>query len=529
MDKSSALRVATPQPDDLKFDDEVEKMSSIERVQSTHTQELIVALCGYIGTDIHSVSDTIKTILTDEYGYECDIIRMSEFIEKNSDKMDVAPELEGKTTSEEYLRIKNLIHNGDRLRKLHGNSILAELAIAKIGAERTSELGDKSITDMHFQSRRKCFIIDSIKNPYELYVLKEVYRNLLYFIGIFSPDEMRKEFLKKKEMKEIEIVELIEQDTHEDFPHGQGVGDTFMQADYFLRVDSLSIGQTRQKLHRVFHLVFGTEIITPTDDETAMYFAASAATNSACLSRQVGAAITDQNGNLISVGWNDVPCFGGNLYQHKSQDSLGENDNRCTNFFNGKCSNDFHKDRISKKLIELLVMNGLVDKEKKSEAIATIRSSELKGLIEYSRAIHAEMHAIIIGSQKAGDKMIKGKLFCTTYPCHNCARHIVLAGIIEVYYIQPYPKSLATELHSDSITTDEAQSNKVKFLLYDGIAPSRYQQLFKMLPDSRKDRNGKKIKVDYKKVKPRYSETLQALYTLESFAARHVKKLDIVV
>ena len=147
----------------------------------------------------------------------------------------------------------------------------------------------------------------------------------------------------------------------------------------------------------------------------------------------------------------------------------------------------------------------------------------------YSRAIHAEMHAIIIGSQKAGDKMIKGKLFCTTYPCHNCARHIVLAGIIEVYYIQPYPKSLATELHSDSITTDEAQSNKVKFLLYDGIAPSRYQQLFKMLPDSRKDRNGKKIKVDYKKVKPRYSETLQALYTLESFAARHVKKLDIVV
>jgi deoxycytidylate deaminase len=42
-----------------------------------------------------------------------------------------------------------------------------------------------------------------------------------------------------------------------------------------------------------------------------MFYARSAANNSSCLSRQVGASITDKNGNLISTGWNDVPKFGG--------------------------------------------------------------------------------------------------------------------------------------------------------------------------------------------------------------------------
>ena len=63
------------------------------------------------------------------------------------------------------------------------------------------------------------------------------------------------------------------------------------------------------------------------------------------------------------------------------------------------------------------------------------KSSRIKSLIEFSRSIHAEMHAIITGSQLGGDRMIGGSLYCTTYPCHNCARHIILAGIKKVYYI----------------------------------------------------------------------------------------------
>ena len=46
-------------------------------------------------------------------------------------------------------------------------------------------------------------------------------------------------------------------------------------------------------------------------------------------------------------------------------------------------------------------------------------------------------------------------MFVTTFPCHYCARHIVSAGIDEVQYIEPYPKSQAIGLHRDSIEPEK--------------------------------------------------------------------------
>ena len=92
-----------------------------------------------------------------------------------------------------------------------------------------------------------------------------------------------------------------------------------------------------------------------------------------------------------------------------------------------------------------------------------------KSLIEFSRSVHAEMHAIINAGKLNGEKIRGGTLFCTTYPCHNCARHIIAAGIEKVYYIEPYIKSKAPELHDDSITEIENEHNKVQILLFDGF------------------------------------------------------------
>jgi deoxycytidylate deaminase len=74
--------------------------------------------------------------------------------------------------------------------------------------------------------------------------------------------------------------------------------------------------------------------------------------------------------------------------------------------------------------------------------------------------------------------MIGGTLYCTTYPCHACARHIVAAGLSSVRYIEPYRKSLALKLHSDSLTETEGEDSKVRILPYDGVAPARYLELF---------------------------------------------------
>src|SRR5690606_24261785 len=112
-----------------------------------------------------------------------------------------------------------------------------------------------------------------------------------------------------------QIARLIDIDSGEEFSHGQSVRDTFPRCDFFLRVDhsinppseETAIGQIAAKVRRILGLVFKTSVITPTPEETAMYAAASAARNSACMSRQVGAAVASAAGEILAVGWNDVP------------------------------------------------------------------------------------------------------------------------------------------------------------------------------------------------------------------------------
>ncbi len=214
--------------------------------------------------------------------------------------------------------------------------------------------------------------------------------------------------------------------------------------------------------------------------------------------------------------------------QNPQGDSNGEKDKRCWNLDGGICFNDQEKRLISELLVGELVTKGLLSEKDKDRAVsAVIENSKVKDLIEFSRAIHAEMHAILTGSQLGGDRPRGGKLFCTTYPCHSCARHIVAVGIREVYYIEPYRKSLATKLHGNSITEDESDATKVKILPYDGVAPTRYLRLFRVPRDSRKA-NGRMTKVDPKVAGPRFDKTLEALPTLEALVVKGLQEKKLV-
>jgi hypothetical protein len=70
-------------------------------------------------------------------------------------------------------------------------------------------------------------------------------------------------------------------------------------------------------------------------------------------------------------------------------------------------------------------------------------------------------------------------LYSTTYPCHNCARHIVAAGIRKVVYIQPYRKSLAMKLHYDAVSEDAREADHTTFVQYEGVAPKHFARLFR--------------------------------------------------
>ena len=99
-------------------------------------------------------------------------------------------------------------------------------------------------------------------------------------------------------------------------------------------------------------------------------------------------------------------------------------------------------------------------------------------LLEFGRDIHAEMSAISDAARLDGG-LLGGTLYTTTFPCHMCAKHIVAAGISRVVYLEPYPKSYARELHSDSIEIEgNACGTKVDFSPFIGISPFRYRDLF---------------------------------------------------
>ena len=61
-------------------------LTPVERIASTHTQELVIALCGPIGSPVHAVGAALKQMLEESFDYEpVPIIRLSRFIEKTAD------------------------------------------------------------------------------------------------------------------------------------------------------------------------------------------------------------------------------------------------------------------------------------------------------------------------------------------------------------------------------------------------------------------------------------------------------------
>ncbi len=74
--------------------------------------------------------------------------------------------------------------------------------------------------------------------------------------------------------------------------------------------------------------------------------------------------------------------------------------------------------------------------------------------------------------------------FTAHVPCHNCAKHIVAAGVSRVVFVEPYPKSKALEFHDDSIVYADSDAGiddrLVRFEPFVGVGPRRFFELFSM-------------------------------------------------
>jgi deoxycytidylate deaminase len=213
-----------------------------------------------------------------------------------------------------------------------------------------------------------------------------------------------------------------------------------------------------------------------------MFLAFAASLRSADLSRQVGAVIA-KTCEILSTGANDCPRFGGGLYwpelDEKSQDIVDRKGGR--DYTLEQDSNKDEQRKIIEEIIQKVSLND-IDGQALRE---TLEKSRIRDITEFGRVVHAEMEALL-SCARNNNSTRDAVLYCTTFPCHNCAKHIIAAGIRRVVFIEPYQKSKAAEFHPDAISLGfmtaqhEANNGTVHFEPFVGVGPRRFFDLFSM-------------------------------------------------
>jgi deoxycytidylate deaminase len=488
----------------------------IINIEQRQTDELVFAFVGPVGSGVTYSATLFRKILEKDYGYSTHTIKVSRVISECAKYVGMEPP-SGDPTSED--RIKTLQKIGSQLRETFGGRYLAEKCVEQIALDRESGSGFAGDVPV---VRRRAHFIDSFKNPAEALLLRSVYGDNFWLIGVFAPEDIRKKRLARDGHKDLAIEEIVRVDQEEGVTHGQRVRDTIQQSDFFIRNDGDNDVGLERAIERFIEIVFGCGVHTPTRGESAMYSAACAAATSACMSRQVGAAIVSRSGELIGIGANDVPKFGGGLYGEED----GDADNRCFRWGGKICHNDDRKSKLYQQVFSTLKSSGALAKGATFKAVEDVlKKTEIRGLIEYSRAVHAEMAAILSVARGAKSGLVGATMYCTTFPCHSCARHIVASGISRLIYIEPYPKSLASVLHDDAITTDEAKTaSHVVFIQYEGVAPRNMLRLFRQAADRKL--NGKLVPFDKAHAKPILPAPLDGFATREHIVVALIDKLE---
>lgn len=457
-----------------------------ESIQNFPHPELFFGFVAPIGTNINDSIKALEARLT-AYNYDSAVVKITDLFPSFAKRLPFTNSLKQSPLEEKY---DSYIDFGDNLRKhFDDDSFLAACGVQKIILERQSRIRDKNNIPA-----RTAYILHQFKRKEEIELLRSVYGPLFFQVSVYSKRSSRVDYLARKialshnqadhNRYREKAEQLVRRDENEaEIDHGQRVSDVFHQADFIVNADS-NDQPTQQQIERFVDLIFGSNSVSPTKAEYGLYMAKSVSLRSIDLSRQVGAAIFSNAGEIISFGANEVPKACGGTYW--CDDPF---DNR--DFCRREDSNDRRKRELLSELAPLINPRRNIKKVLDDDRI---KNTQFMDALEYGRVIHAEMSAIS-DAARLGRALKDSILFCTTFPCHMCAKHIVAAGIGEVVYLEPYPKSLAGELHGDSISI-EGQSRgeygefpSCNFRHFHGVSPRRFRDFFEATK-KRKDKNG---------------------------------------
>lgn len=288
-------------------------------------------------------------------------------------------------------------------------------------------------------------VIDGLRNPGEVQEIRRIYPNFFLVAICADKDERWNRVRMDYGSNQNEFEDDDRRDQYEEFEWGQRVQKCVDDADYVwynnehMAVnldgaedpDSASIDRVFKKACEDFlPLMRGNgDHRGPTPDEIHIAAAYAQSHSSTCEKRHVGAVITmRRNGQEfpISMGYNENPpsvrtCRSTGLC-YKDHDMMSKLKARGKKIHCPKC--------------------GKLQKELDDPWSCWKCGTSLKAWLHPNRnmelctAIHAEERAVLsLGGRSAEG----GSLYVTTFPCFQCARLILDAGIKNIVYVEAYP------------------------------------------------------------------------------------------
>jgi deoxycytidylate deaminase len=302
--------------------------------------------------------------------------------------------------------------------------------------------------------RRTCISIDALRSPFEILYLRNHLPGFIS-VAVMAPDTDRRQRLSKAlndgQIKSLDSKEYPEKNNvvagYDAFV-SQNIQGCLERSDVFINNPGtpesgklLSLSELARQLVKYAVLSIHPGLVTPTREERCMQIAYAAKSNSGCISRQVGAVVTDEYFAVKSIGWNDVPqgqvpCSLRSVSALTSRKASSSDQDETYSEFEQTNEEFFNHLSRRKEQSGPLAGMGLPDPYCFKDEYNDLK--DIKNQV-FTRSLHAEENAFLQISKYGGQGLLNGVLFTTASPCELCSKKAFQLGIKHIYYVDPYP------------------------------------------------------------------------------------------
>lgn len=351
-----------------------------------------------------------------------------------------------------------------------------------------------AIRHLNATKHKKCYIvIDALRNPFEIQYYRDRFAHF-YLVAVTTDDDDRTSRLSvRADLNNTDIRKLdgkeypSENKPLDGYDHfvSQNIQACLEKSDIFVHNPGLAKeGQLPQlsilarQLVKFVTLMLHPGLVTPTSVERCMQIAYSAKVNSGCISRQVGAVVTDKYFSIKSVGWNDVPEGQVSCLLRNAEDLIEERDELAFSAYEYKTIK--FRDHVKGRLTNLSVIHefGLATPYCFKSEYNSLENPSVKGGNQvHTRSLHAEENAFLQIAKYGGAGVSEGILFTTASPCELCAKKAYQLGIKEIYYIDPYPGISINHV----LNSGPNSERRPKAKLFNGAVGQAFHRLYSPL------------------------------------------------